>query len=289
MIIGAHSIIHSKKPAADRAFLRDVLELPSVDVGEGWLIFGLPPAEVAVHPAEKNNVHEFFLMCDDIDGFIEQVRAHGVSCTRVQSLGWGRLTRLKLPGGGRLGVYEPRHARPKSLARRRSARGLTRAKRGPGLTPCCGERAPGAAEPEIVDVDWRRGMRPAEIAAEFVARINAHDVVGLSELMTDDHLFIDALDNRGVGRDAMRAAWNQYLASVPDYWIKVDTILQEDGTVALFGRAGGTYAGRIPEGQSAQWEVPAAWLAEVRRGQVAMWRVYADNLPMRRLTGSERE
>jgi ketosteroid isomerase-like protein len=132
-------------------------------------------------------------------------------------------------------------------------------------------------------------MRPAEVAAAFVARINAHDVVGLTELMTDDHVFSDALDGRGVGRDAMRAGWNQYLALVPDYWIKVDTILEEEGTVALFGRAGGTYAGRIPKDQAGSWEVPAAWLAQVRDGRVAMWRVYADNLPMRRLMGLERE
>ena len=132
-------------------------------------------------------------------------------------------------------------------------------------------------------------MRPAEVAAAFVARINAHDVVGLSKLMTDDHVFIDALDNRTGGRDAMRAGWKQYLTVVPDYWIKVDTILEKHGTVALFGRAGGTYAGSIPKGRSGRWEVPAAWLAEVRDGRVAMWRVYADNLPMRRLMGLERE
>jgi ketosteroid isomerase-like protein len=132
-------------------------------------------------------------------------------------------------------------------------------------------------------------MRPAEVAAAFVARINAHDLDGLSELMTDDHVFIDALDNRGAGRDAMRSGWKQYLALVPDYWIKVDTILQEDGTVALFGRAGGTYAGSIPAGQSGRWEMSAAWLAETRDGRVAMWRVYADNLLMRRLMGTERQ
>ena len=132
-------------------------------------------------------------------------------------------------------------------------------------------------------------MRPAEIAAEFLARINAHDIVGLSELMTDDHVFIDALDNRVAGRDAMRAGWTQYLALVPDYWIKVDTTLENHGSVALFGRVGGTYAGRIPEGQSGRWDIPAAWLAEIRDGRVAMWRVYADNLLMRQLMGLERE
>jgi hypothetical protein len=126
MIVGAHSIIYSKKPVADRAFLRDVLRLPSVDVGEGWLIFGLPPAEVAVHPSKKNNVHEFYLMCGSIDGFITEMKAHGVSCSPVQSMGWGQLTQVKLPGGGMLGVYQPRHARPKAMPLRRAARARTR-------------------------------------------------------------------------------------------------------------------------------------------------------------------
>ncbi len=132
-------------------------------------------------------------------------------------------------------------------------------------------------------------MQPAEVAAAFVARINAHDLDGLSELMTDDHVFIDPLGNQGAGREAMRGGWKQYLALVPDYWIKVDTILQDGGTVALFGRAGGTYAGSIPAGQSGRWEVPSAWRAETRDGRVARWQVYADNLPMRRLMGIERE
>lgn len=77
MIIGAHSILFSTQPDADRAFLRDVLRLPSVDVGDGWLIFGLPPAEVAVHPSITNNVHELYLMCDDIDGFIKDMEGAG--------------------------------------------------------------------------------------------------------------------------------------------------------------------------------------------------------------------
>lgn len=126
MIVGAHSIIYSKEPAADRAFFRDVLKLSSVDVGEGWLIFGLPPAEVAVHPSEKNNVHELYLMCDNIDGFIADMRARGVSCSPVQGMSWGQITQLKLPGGGVLGVYQPRHARPKAMPGRRSARARAR-------------------------------------------------------------------------------------------------------------------------------------------------------------------
>ena len=112
MIIGAHSVIFSTDPEADRAFLRDVLELPNVDVGRGWLIFGLPPAEVAVHPSEKNDVHEFYLMCDDVAAFVDAMKKSGVACSPVKDEGWGLLTQVTLPGGGALGVYEPRHERP---------------------------------------------------------------------------------------------------------------------------------------------------------------------------------
>lgn len=115
MIIGAHSIIYSRKPDADRAFLRDVLRLPSVDVGDGWLIFGLPPAEVAVHPSGKNNVHEFYFMCSDINVLTAAMQNRGIKCTPVQDHGWGLLTQVRLPGGGKLGIYQPRHARPKNL------------------------------------------------------------------------------------------------------------------------------------------------------------------------------
>ncbi len=114
MIIGAHSVIYSKDPEADRVFLRDVLELPNVDVGGGWLIFGLPPAEVAVHPSDENDLNEFYLMCDDVDGFIADMKKRRVKCGPVHLQPWGRLTQVSLPGGGKLGVYEPRHARPPS-------------------------------------------------------------------------------------------------------------------------------------------------------------------------------
>ena len=115
MIIGAHSIIYSTKPDADRAFLRDVLKLPNVDVGDGWLIFGLPPAEVAVHPSNENDVHEFYLMCDDVEAFVKAMKKNDIACGAVQNQGWGLLTQLSLPGGGKLGVYQPRHARPKTV------------------------------------------------------------------------------------------------------------------------------------------------------------------------------
>jgi hypothetical protein len=120
MIIGAHSIIYSTRPEADRAFLRDVLNLPSVDVGDGWLIFGLPPAEVAVHPSEENDVHELYLMCDDVEALIAEMTNRGINCSPVQNQGWGLLTQVTLPGGGKLGVYQPRHVRPKTIGARKT-------------------------------------------------------------------------------------------------------------------------------------------------------------------------
>jgi hypothetical protein len=116
MIIGAHAIIYSTNSDADRAFLRDILELTHVDVGGGWLIFGLPPAEVAVHPGEDGGVHELYLMSDDIGKFCERMALHGVATATVQNAGWGLLTHVTLPGGGKLGVYQPRHARPEPMA-----------------------------------------------------------------------------------------------------------------------------------------------------------------------------
>jgi catechol 2,3-dioxygenase-like lactoylglutathione lyase family enzyme len=115
MIIGAHSIIYSTNPEADRAFLRDAFGLPNVDVGNGWLIFGLPPAEVAVHPSDKNDVHELYLMCDDLGAFLAEMRQRGVECEPTRAERWGVLTHVTLPGGGKLGVYQPRHARPKPI------------------------------------------------------------------------------------------------------------------------------------------------------------------------------
>ena len=119
MLVGAHSIIYSRKPEADRAFLRDILGLSHVDVGEGWLIFGLPPGELAIHPASKNNVHEFYFICTDIRGFVAALKKNGVACSRIQSLSWGKLTHLRLPGGGKLGVYQALHTRPKPSRRRK--------------------------------------------------------------------------------------------------------------------------------------------------------------------------
>ena len=121
MIIGAHSIIYSRKPEADRAFIRDMLGLPNVDVGEGWLILGLPPAELAIHPSSKNNEHEFYFMCLDIHAFVAAMKEKKVSCAPIQSMSWGELTQIRLPGGGELGVYQPRHARPDATRQRTGA------------------------------------------------------------------------------------------------------------------------------------------------------------------------
>lgn len=112
MIFGAHVIIHSKDSEADRAFFRDVLEYESVDAGHGWLIFALPPAEVAVHPSGENDVHELFLMCDDVRALIAELRKKNVACSEVDEQRWGSITRLTLPGGGKLGIYQPKHASP---------------------------------------------------------------------------------------------------------------------------------------------------------------------------------
>jgi hypothetical protein len=111
MITGAHAILYSTNPEADRVFLREVLGLPHVDVGGGWLIFGLPPAEIAVHPAEGSR-HELYLLCDDVAAFVAEMATRNIACEPVTDQRWGLLTSVALPGGGTLGVYEPRHARP---------------------------------------------------------------------------------------------------------------------------------------------------------------------------------
>ena len=111
MITGAHAMIFTKNEAADRAFLRDVLEIPCIDSGGGWLIFKLPPAEMGVHSGE-NGVHQLYFICDDADAFVAQMAAQGVETQPVAEQDWGRSTRVTLPGGGTLGIYEARHARP---------------------------------------------------------------------------------------------------------------------------------------------------------------------------------
>jgi catechol 2,3-dioxygenase-like lactoylglutathione lyase family enzyme len=109
MIFGAHVIVYSKDGDADRRFLRDVLGFSSVDAGHGWLIFALPPGEIAVHPAEENGKHELYFMCDDLKAEMAALAAKGVKCSEVHKERWGSITRIGLPGGGQIGLYEPRH------------------------------------------------------------------------------------------------------------------------------------------------------------------------------------
>jgi hypothetical protein len=113
-VIGAHSIIYSKDAEADRAFLKDVLNFPNVDVGHGWLIFGLPPSELAVHPGDEGTAQEFYLMVDDVKAFIADMQRHGRECAAVSEQRWGSLTSLTLPSGSKLGVYQPKHDRPQN-------------------------------------------------------------------------------------------------------------------------------------------------------------------------------
>ena len=109
MITGAHVILYSADADADRAFLRDLLGTRTVDAGGGWTIAALPPAEVAVHPTDEAPSHELYLMCDDVETTTAELRGRGVAVDPVTDQGWGLLTGIRLPGGGTLGLYEPRH------------------------------------------------------------------------------------------------------------------------------------------------------------------------------------
>jgi catechol 2,3-dioxygenase-like lactoylglutathione lyase family enzyme len=114
LINGAHAIIFSSDAEADRAFFKDVLGLRSVDAGGGWLIFALSPAELAVHPAEPEKAgQEVYLLCEDIDTAVTELESKGIQIEGpISDQAWGRLAYIRLPGGGRLGIYQPRHARP---------------------------------------------------------------------------------------------------------------------------------------------------------------------------------
>jgi catechol 2,3-dioxygenase-like lactoylglutathione lyase family enzyme len=115
MIFGAHVVIYSLDAGADRVFFRDVLGFPAVDAGHDWLIFALPPAEVAVHPAETNAGHELSFVCDDLTAEMAALQAKGVSCSTVEEARWGSVTKFRLPGGGEVGLYQAKH--PLALAR----------------------------------------------------------------------------------------------------------------------------------------------------------------------------
>ena len=132
-------------------------------------------------------------------------------------------------------------------------------------------------------------MHPSQVALAFVEKINRHDVEDLAALMTEDHVFVDALGARVQGREAMRKAWIGYLRWFPDYTISCTEVLEKGDVVALFGTARGTYSvgGQLLPGNS--WEVPAAWKAVVRGNLVAEWRVYVDNDPAHRIMAAHKE
>ena len=109
MIIGAHVVLYSKDADADRAFFRDILGLKSVDAGRGWLIFALPPAEAAFHPSESNGPHELFFMCDNLTAEMSALAKKNVAFSEIQEARWGSIVKMKLPGGGDVSLYQPKH------------------------------------------------------------------------------------------------------------------------------------------------------------------------------------
>lgn len=115
MISGAHIVVYTNNPEADRAFFRDVLGFRFVDAGHGWLIFALPPSEAAFHPSEKNGTHELYFLCDDLKLEMESLAEKGVTCSAVHEERWGSITKIGLPGGGEIGLYQPKHPTALSL------------------------------------------------------------------------------------------------------------------------------------------------------------------------------
>jgi predicted enzyme related to lactoylglutathione lyase len=109
MINGIHALVYAKDAVKARAFFRDVLGLKSVDAGEGWLIFAMPPAELGVHPAEGDEGHGLYLMCDDVKAEIAALKKKGVKCDPIMEAGWGSVTSISIPGGAKLGLYQPHH------------------------------------------------------------------------------------------------------------------------------------------------------------------------------------
>ncbi|MES2306368.1 MAG: extradiol dioxygenase [Gemmatimonadota bacterium] len=109
MLIGAHLIITSRDPEADRAFFRDVLGFPHVDAGHGWLIFRMPPSELALHPGEDDTSRELYLLTDDLTAELQRLSDRGVAHEPVTEARWGTVTYLTLPGGGRVGLYQAKH------------------------------------------------------------------------------------------------------------------------------------------------------------------------------------
>jgi catechol 2,3-dioxygenase-like lactoylglutathione lyase family enzyme len=113
MINGAHIVLYSKDAEADRAFFREVLQFDSVDAGHGWLIFALPPAEAAFHDSDNSEKHELYFMCDDIEFTLRDLKQQNVPVSSVSEQRWGSLATFTLPGGGKVGIYQPKHPRPR--------------------------------------------------------------------------------------------------------------------------------------------------------------------------------
>jgi catechol 2,3-dioxygenase-like lactoylglutathione lyase family enzyme len=109
MISAAHIVLYTKNAEADRAFFRDVLGFKSVDAGHGWLVFALPPGEAAFHPSDENSAHELYFICDDLKAEMDSLAKKGVKCSEVQEARWGSITKIRLPGGGAVGLYQPKH------------------------------------------------------------------------------------------------------------------------------------------------------------------------------------
>ena len=117
MIFGTHVIVYSENAEADRAFFRDVLKFASVDAGHGWLIFAAPPAEAAIHPSEKSGPQELYFLCDDLQAEIADLAGKGIGCSEVKQARWGSITKIQLPGGGEIGLYQPKHPTALGLAK----------------------------------------------------------------------------------------------------------------------------------------------------------------------------
>jgi ketosteroid isomerase-like protein len=126
---------------------------------------------------------------------------------------------------------------------------------------------------------------PLEVAMDFIKRINSGNVDAICDLMTDGHIFQDALGERFMGREKMRQGWQAYFETVAQYQIRADEFFQTADRLAIFGSASGIYAGKAPASPDNFWEVPAAWRVVIHDGRVAEWRVYADNQPLRKLMG----
>jgi catechol 2,3-dioxygenase-like lactoylglutathione lyase family enzyme len=109
MISAAHIVVYTKNAEADRAFFRDVLGFKSVDAGHGWMIFALPPGEAAFHPSAESGAHELYFICDDLKAEMASLAKKDVKCSEVQEARWGSITKMRLPGGGAVGLYQPKH------------------------------------------------------------------------------------------------------------------------------------------------------------------------------------